>query len=84
MNFAMNSLICFYSSSSGFKWDPQRSPRWNQDAQREEGRNDSYDTDGTLDHWPSGAGCTKGGKRYPPDSGFFKHSKIVHFLYKPD
>ncbi|CAB3992621.1 Hypothetical predicted protein, partial [Paramuricea clavata] len=23
-------------SSSGFKWDPQRSPRWNQDAQREE------------------------------------------------
>ncbi|XP_028400724.1 uncharacterized protein KIAA1841 homolog [Dendronephthya gigantea] len=23
-------------SSSGFRWDPQRSPRWNQDAQREE------------------------------------------------
>lgn len=23
-------------SSSGFKWDPHRSPRWNQDAQREE------------------------------------------------
>ena len=26
-------------SLSGFKWDPQRSQRWNQDAQREEGMN---------------------------------------------
>ena len=29
--------IRLHLTSSGFKWDPQRSQRWNQDAQREEG-----------------------------------------------
>ena len=29
--------MLLFCSSSGFKWDPHRSPRWNQDAQREEG-----------------------------------------------
>ena len=33
----------------------------------------------SLDGTP-GAGCTKGGQRYLPDSGFFKLFKIVQLL----
>ena len=48
----ISEIYCFtflsFSTFKSYKWDPQRSARWNQDAQREEGNTSENERGGVV------------------------------------